>query len=171
MQRHALAGGKFVRRGDRRAVRVADHGITAIENPFKGQGFEHPSRMFDPPRLLFEGKPSGAGQAFDAKGQGFALDINNLSGADQSRGDGGKACLPPGQTLFERAAEPVADDNQTRTTTAPGVFRWSDDDTPPDAQPFYWLQLVSDAGAVDVAVAGVHTPMSVTYLPIVAQQP
>ena len=73
---------------------------------------------------------------------------------------------------FDRAAaEPVADDNQTRTTTAPGVFRWSDDDTPPDAQPFYWLQLVADGGAADVAVAGVRTPMSVSYLPIVAQQP
>lgn len=87
--------------------------------------------------------------------------------------------LQPGQHFvlwrsmsFDRAAaELVADDGQTRTTTAPGVFRWSDDDTPPDAQPFYWLQLVSDAGAVDVAVAGVRAPMSVSYLPIVAQQP
>ena len=73
---------------------------------------------------------------------------------------------------FDRAAaEPVADDAQASALTAPGFFRWSDDDAPPDAAPFYWLQLVSDAGAVDVAASGVRTPMSVNYLPIVAQQP
>ncbi len=87
--------------------------------------------------------------------------------------------LQPGQHLvlwrsmsFDRAAaEPVADDAQASALTAPGFFRWSDDDAPPDAAPFYWLQLVSDAGAVDVAASGVRTPMSVNYLPIVAQQP
>lgn len=87
--------------------------------------------------------------------------------------------LPPDQHFvlwrslsFDRAdAEVVADADLVRVADASGVFRWLDADMAPDAQPFYWLQLVTDTDAVDVAVSGVRTPMSVAYLPFVAQQP
>lgn len=73
---------------------------------------------------------------------------------------------------FDRsAAVVVADDDQVRSVDASGVFHWVDADLTPDAQPFYWLQLRTETDVSDVAVSGVRTPMSVTYLPVVAQQP
>ncbi|HAJ36819.1 MAG TPA: hypothetical protein DCL15_14140 [Chloroflexi bacterium] len=73
---------------------------------------------------------------------------------------------------FDRsAAVVVADDEQVRAVEASGAFHWVDLDLTSDAQPFYWLQLRTEAGASDVALSGVRTPMSINYLPIVAQQP
>jgi hypothetical protein len=68
-------------------------------------------------------------------------------------------------------ASVVADDDQTRVVGVSGVFQWLDADLTLDDQPFYWLQLLTDTGASDVAVSGVRTSMSVSYLPVVAQQP
>ncbi|HHY55830.1 MAG TPA: hypothetical protein GYA08_10375 [Chloroflexi bacterium] len=73
---------------------------------------------------------------------------------------------------FDRAtAEVVADESLVSAVDASGVFRWQDSELASDAQPFYWLQLVTDTGAIDVAVSGVRMPMSVAYLPFVTQQP
>lgn len=73
---------------------------------------------------------------------------------------------------FDRtAAIMVATDDQISAEAASGAFHWLDADVTLEDQPFYWLQLVTDTDASDVAVSGVRTQMSVSYLPVVGWQP
>jgi len=77
---------------------------------------------------------------------------------------------------FDRSrAELVIEDGQMADVqTAPSpemaAFRWVDNTIPVDARPFYWLQVISDGGKADVAVAGVRLPSHLIFQPFVAQR-
>jgi len=61
-------------------------------------------------------------------------------------------------------------DVQTAPSPEMAAFRWVDNTIPVDARPFYWLQVISDGGKADVAVAGVRLPSHLIFQPFVAQR-
>jgi hypothetical protein len=72
---------------------------------------------------------------------------------------------------FDRSqAVLVAEDVEAATAPQVDAYRWVDIDAPAAEQPYYWLQMISSDGKVDIAASGVRLPANLIFQPFVAQR-
>ncbi|MFO7633123.1 MAG: lamin tail domain-containing protein [Caldilinea sp.] len=73
-------------------------------------------------------------------------------------------------TFDRNVAELVMENIQAVSPDENALFRLTDSAAPAEARPYYWLQLTSAQAEIDVAVAGLRLPISVFFMPVIAQQ-